>query len=285
MNPFVFLRPASLDETSGLLSQHGEKAKIIAGGTALITMMKQRLLMPEVLISLERLEECRQIFFANDEIRLGSMMTHQEILTHKRLADQFPVLIETMKSVSNTRVRNVATLGGALAHADPNQDTLVTLLALGAQVNLRNCDDSRILPLSEFFIDYYETKLAPEEIITEICIPMPSAKTGSAFKKFLPRSHEDYGVVSIAASISEHNGTCQNCCIALGCVADTVVRASQAESILIGHPLSKEAIAEAASASTAVTDPISDSRGSRTYKKKMTEVFVRRTLMEAWSRI
>ncbi len=285
MNPFIYLTPTSINEALGMLSEHGDDAKIIAGGTALITMMKQRLLMPEVLISLDRIEECRKVAVVNHELRIGGLMSHQEILTHPLISEHFPALVETLKEVSNTRIRNVATLGGALAHADPNQDSLVILLALNARVDLRKNEDTRTLPLSDFFVDYYETELEPEEIITEISIPLPHPKTGSAFKKFLPRSLEDYGVVSVAASLTESEGVCQTCQIALGCVADTPVRATAAEAFLIGKSLSEARILQAAEASKEVTDPVSDSRGSGSYKKKMAGVFVKRVLMEAWNRL
>lgn len=285
MNAFDYLAPKTLQEALALLSEHGEDAKLIAGGTALLTMMKQRLLMPEILISVGDIAECREAAVVVGNMRLGGFMNHQQVMSHPLVAEHFPVLIETLKEVSSPRIRNMATLGGALAHADPNQDTLVTLLALQAKAVVQTRERTRTLPLTEFFVDYYETQLAPEEIITAIEIPLPPANTTSAYQKFLPRSLEDYGVVSVAATVTGNEEHCEACQIALGCVGDVPVRATEAEALLVGQSLSDENIAQAADVAKAVTAPVSDSRGSSAYKKKMAGVFVKRVLTEARSRL
>jgi carbon-monoxide dehydrogenase medium subunit len=177
----------------------------------------------------------------------------------------------------------MATVGGGLAHADPNQDPPPTLIALGASIKASSASGSRVIPLDGFFTDYYETVLNPDEIITELFIPKVAPNTGSAYIKFLPRTADDYATVSAAAvlTLDKTMKTIADVRIALGSVGVTPIRATAAEALLRGQPLKAEAFAEAGEKAKEAVDPVSDFRGSAGYKKDMAGVFVRRALEKA----
>lgn len=284
MNPFVFQTPETLDHALSLLHTHGDEAKLIAGGTALVNMMKQNLVVPETLISLHRLQGLAQVQETNGTIALGGLLTHRAAELSPLLQARLPVLADTFRKVATVRIRNVATLGGALAHADPNQDPPITLLALDAQVQLTSTRGQREVALADFFKDYYETVLAPDELLTEVRVPLPRPHTGSVYLKFLPRSADDYATVGAAVSvqIDPASGVCVDCRIAMGCVGVTPVRSSQAESLVRGQSLSEALLHEVGEVAQQDTDPISDTRGSAAYKRAMARVYVRRALAQAW---
>jgi carbon-monoxide dehydrogenase medium subunit len=177
----------------------------------------------------------------------------------------------------------MATVGGGLAHADPNQDPPPSLIALGATVKATSANGSRTIPLDEFFKDYYETVLGPDEIITEVMVPKLAANTGGAYIKFLPRTADDYATVSAAAvlTLDKAKKNIADVRIALGSVGVTPIRATAAEALLRGQPLKAEAFAEAGEKAKEAVDPISDFRGSAAYKRDMAGVFVRRALEKA----
>ncbi|MGE3539022.1 MAG: xanthine dehydrogenase family protein subunit M [Candidatus Tectimicrobiota bacterium] len=284
MNPFTYHTPETPDEVYALLQQYGEDAKLMAGGTALTIMMKQRLVMPETLISLQRLRGLEAITEGAGQVQLGALATHRSAEMSPLIRTHLPTLASTYHHVATVRIRNVATVGGSLAHADPNQDPPVTLLALGAQVELRCASGTRLVPLSDFFTDYYETVLRPDELLTAIQVPLPGAHSGSAHVKFLPRTADDYATVGVAAALrlDPATGACQECRIAMGSVASTPLRALQAEALVRGQQLAPELLHAAGEAAAQQTDPLSDTRGSAEYKRSMTGVFVRRALEQAW---
>jgi carbon-monoxide dehydrogenase medium subunit len=247
-------------------------------------MMKQRLVLPDILISLHRVPGYDHVEVNNGTLRLGSLLTHRAAEVSPVLLTHVPVLADTYRRVATVRVRNMATVGGALAHADPNQDPPVTLLALDAQLRLASANGSRDVALSDFFTDYYETVLEPEELVTEVRVPLPQPHTGSVYCKFLPRSADDYATVGVAATVrlNASTGVCEDCRIAMGCVGVTPLRAWQAEDIVRGQTQSDALLREAAAAAQSITDPLSDTRGSAAYKRAMAGVFVRRAVEQAW---
>jgi len=287
MNSFDLRQPDTLEEALTLLHDLGEDARVMAGGTALVIMLKQRLVMPDCLISLQKLRGLDQINATNGEMRLGALTTHRAVERSPVVRTRLPSLAETYAHVATIRIRNVATVGGALAHADPNQDPPVTLMALDAQVRLTSTAGSRQVPIAEFFSDYYETVRQPDELVTEVVVPALKPHSGSVYLKFLPRTADDYATVGVAATVTldPASGTCQDCRIAMGCVASTPVRALEAETLVRGgQHLTPELAREAGTLAQRVTDPISDTRGSAEYKRAMAGVFVRRALEQAWQR-
>jgi carbon-monoxide dehydrogenase medium subunit len=284
VNAFDYRAPRTLEEALAILREHGDEARLIAGGTALVTMMRQRLVRPSCLVSLREVQGLDRIEATNGAVRLGAMVTHRAAEISPLVRERLPVLSETFQRVATIRIRHMATLGGALAHADPNQDPPVTLMALGARVEIRGAGGSRDLPLEEFFRDYYETALAPGELVTGVIVPLLSKASGAAFLKFLPRTADDYATVAVAATVTlEPDGErCREARIALGAVGVTPLRGRAAEALLPGERLSESLLHAVGEAAKGEVDPLSDHRGSAAYKREMTAVMVGRALTQAW---
>jgi carbon-monoxide dehydrogenase medium subunit len=287
MIPFEYRTPKNLKEVHATLKEFGSDAKLIAGGTALVIMMKQRLVRPTCLVSLRSVRGLNSIELKDGGLRIGGLATHREVESSALVRRRLPLLAETYHHVATIRVRNRATVGGGLAHADPNQDPPPTLIALGATVKATSPNGSRVIPLDEFFTDYYETVLNLDEIITELNIPKMATNTGAAYLKFLPRTADDYATVSAAAvlTLDKSHKIIHDVRIALGSVGTTPIRATAAEDLLRGQPVKAEAFAEAGEKAKEAVDPVSDFRGSAGYKKEMAGVFVRRALEKALANI
>jgi aerobic carbon-monoxide dehydrogenase medium subunit len=287
MIPFEYRTPKNLKEVHATLKEFGTDAKLIAGGTALVIMMKQRLVRPSCLVSLRSVRGLNGIELKDGGLRIGGLATHREVENSSLVRRRLPVLAETFHHVATIRVRNMATVGGGLAHADPNQDPPPTLIALGATAKATSPNGSRVIPLDAFFTGYYETVLNPDEIITELFVPKLAANTGAAYLKFLPRTADDYATVSAAAvlTLDKSKKTISDVRIALGSVGSTPIRATAAEAVLRGQPVKAEGFVEAAEKAKEAVDPISDFRGSAGYKKEMAGVFVRRALEKALASI
>jgi carbon-monoxide dehydrogenase medium subunit len=245
--------------------------------------MKQRLVRPTCLVSLGSVRGLNGIEVKDGGLSIGGLATHRAVEDSALVRRRLPMLAETYHHVATLRVRNMATVGGGLAHADPNMDPPPSLIALGATVKATSPNGSRTIPLDEFFKDYYETVLNPDEIITEVMVPKVLPNTGAAYIKFLPRTADDYATVSAAAvlTLDKTLKTVAEVRIALGSVGVTPIRATAAEAVLRGQPLKTEAFAEAGEKAKEAVDPVSDFRGSAAYKKDMAAVFVRRALEKA----
>jgi carbon-monoxide dehydrogenase medium subunit len=283
---FDFQAPSSVDEALDLLEEHGDEARPIAGGTALVILMRQRLVRPSVLVSLAGIGELRGIARENGGLRIGAMSTHREVETSPLVRAATPLLAETLRHVATIRIRNVGTLGGNLAHADPSQDPPVALIAQGATVALVGRAGTRELPIEDFFADYYETVLEPGELLASVLVSERPAATGTSFFKFLPRSAEDYATVAAAAAVrlDAAGERCEEARVAVGSAAAVPVRARRVEAALIGCSPDNEVLREAAAEVRDEIDPIADARGTSEYKRDMAAVFVRRALEEAFER-
>ena len=283
MIPFEYRTPKNLKEVHATLKEFGGDAKLIGGGTALVIMMKQRLVRPSCLVALRSVRGLNGIEVKDGGLSIGGLATHREVESSSLVRRRLPMLAETFHHVATIRVRNMATVGGGLAHADPNMDPPPSLIALGATLKATSANGSRMIALDEFFKDYYETVLNPDEIITELFVPKVAPNTGAAYIKFLPRTADDYATVSAAAvlTLDKTNKTIADVRIALGSVGVTPIRATEAEAVLRGQPLKAEAFAEAGEKAKGAVDPVSDFRGSAGYKKDMAAVFVRRALEKA----
>lgn len=284
MNAFEYAAPRTLDEALAVLREQGDEARVIAGGTALVTMMRQRLVRPSYLVSLREVSSLGRIEAANGDVRIGALVTHREVETSPLVRERFPVLAETFRRVASVRIRNMATVGGALAHADPNQDPPVTLIALGARVEIRGAAGGRELPVEDFFRDYYESALEPGEVVTGVVVPRCPAASGAAYVKFLPRTADDYATVAVAATVSlQPDGQrCREARIALGSVGVTPLRARAAEALLAGQPFGADLLKHAGESIKTAVDPLSDHRGSAAYKREMASVMAGRALTQAW---
>ena len=219
----------------------------------------------------------------NGGLRIGALATLQSLATSAPVRRSAPLLAEACGHVATVRVRSMATLGGAMAHADPNLDTPPALIALDGQIVARSQRGQRTIPVDRFFTGYYETVLEPDEIVTEILIPAQPAGSGTAFLKFLPATQDDYATVSVAARIAlDGNGAIAEARVALGAAAMVPVRATAVEAALVRQerPTRRLSATRRLWCSDAI-DPIADFRGSAEYKRKMAVVHVRRALAEA----
>ena len=285
MNAFDYRAPRVLDEALAVLQEYGDEARVIAGGTALVTMMRQRLVQPGCLVSLRDVPGLGRIEATNGALRLGALVTHREAETSPLIQERLPVLADTFRRVGTIRIRHMATVGGALAHADPNQDPPVTLMALGARVEIRRTAGLREVPLEEFFRDYYEAALEPGELVTAVTVPLLPSASGASFIKFLPRTADDYATVAVAVTVTlEPDGErCREARIALGSVATTPLRGRAGEALLPGARLGESLVQAVGEAVKGEVDPLDDHRGSAAYKREMTAVMVGRALTQAWA--
>jgi aerobic carbon-monoxide dehydrogenase medium subunit len=284
VNSFEYFAPSSADEALDLLVQKGEDAKLLAGGTGLVNMMKQRLVNPDVLVSLGKVPGLNGLSFSDGKVRIGALVRHQDLVKSPEMQQALPLLTETYGHVATVRVRNFATVGGGLAHGDPNQDPQVSLAALNVEVSLRSKSGTRSVPLTDFMVDYYETAMRPDELLTEVVIPLLPSGAGSAYLKFLPRTADDYATVSAAAVVVLKDGVMSDVRLAFGSAAPTAKRCPEAERMLTGQKPTPELLRSAAETTKELADPVSDGRGSAGYKRDMVPVFVRRAIEKALER-
>lgn len=288
MQPFTYHAPTRLDEALDLLSQQGGEAKLIAGGTALVIMMKQDLVQPAHLVDLRHLRPSLSFVTVEDAaVRIGALATHRQVETNSLVREHLPALRETLGGVATIRIRNAATIGGNLAHGDPALDPPAILVALDATVTLSSTSGERSVPLDSFYLDYYETVARADEIVCEVRVPRLSSRTAATYLKFLPKSEDDYATVGVAArlTLDASGSRVEEVRVALSAAGSTVIRARGVEGVLRGQAATPEAFRDAAAAVRAEVDPIADVRGSSEYKRDMAEVFVRRALTDALARI
>ena len=285
MIDFEFHSPSSLEAALDLLERHGDDARLIAGGTALVLQMKQRFAQPGHVIGLRQLAGTNglgAIEEADGTVRIGALCTLKQLEDSHLLRERIPLLSETVGRVATRRIRSMATVGGALVNGDPNQDPPPSLIALNASVELTSTSGRRICPVADLFVDYYETDVRPGEVLTALTVPVPASNTGGAYLKFLPRTADDYATVSVAAVLSLiGNNICRDARIALGAAGTTPIRARAAEELLTGRELTDEAMRAAAATVLEAVDPLDDFRGSADYKREMAGVFTRRALAQA----
>src|SRR5688572_17780909 len=282
---FDYQEPTTLKKAFSLMEKHGDDARVIAGGTSLIIMMRQRLLMPKVVISLARIPKLDRITYnRNDGLRIGAGARHRDIELSTAVQKHYPLLHETFRKVAQPRIRNMGTVGGNLAGGDPLTDPGASLIALDAEVTLSSSKGQRRLPLDEFFIDYYQTAMEPGELLTGIHVPPPQ-RPGWSHIKFTPRSIEDFATAGVAITLEGHNGTCEDIRIGLNSVASTIVRARKAEEVLRGKPITDAVLQEMGEAAAAECDPTDDNRGSAEYKLDLVKVLVPRAVREAHERL
>jgi carbon-monoxide dehydrogenase medium subunit len=285
MIKFDYLEPESLGEALTLLERHGDDARAIAGGTSLIIMMRQRLLMPKVVISLARIPTFDAIAFDERHgLRIGAGARHRDIELAPVVKQRYPLLHETFRKVAQPRIRNMGTVGGNLAAGDPLTDPGASLIALDAEVTLAGSKGKRTIALEEFFVDYYQTALNPGELLTEIRVPPPK-RSGWSHIKFTPRSIEDFATVGIAITLRAKNGVCEGVRVGLNSVASTIVRAKRAEQVLRGQQINDARLIEMGEIAATEVDPMDDNRGSAEYKREMVKVLVRRAAQEALQRL
>jgi carbon-monoxide dehydrogenase medium subunit len=282
VNSFDYHSPGSLEEAFGLLEQYGEDAHLMAGGTALVLLLQQGLVQPGHVVGLRKVPELQGIRrLDGGGLEIRAMATHRQAETSAEVKAYCLALAANFAQVATIRIRNQGTVGGNLAHADPAQDPPPMLIALGGSAVLANRSSRRRIPLDEFFVDYFETALQPGEVLEAIELPPLPAGTRVTYKKFLPRTQDDYATVSVAAALRVgQDRTCDHVRVALGASATTPVRARKVEDALLGKQLSPELIKEASALVRDEVDPLDDLRGSAGYKREMARVWTQRALQE-----
>ncbi|HEY7373793.1 MAG TPA: xanthine dehydrogenase family protein subunit M [Polyangia bacterium] len=278
MRDFYFHTPASLDEALALLDEHREDGRPFAGGTALVNLMKQSLVDADHFVSLGRVPGLTGIRREADGLHIGGLTRHREVETSPDVQSVAPLLAEVYHHVATVKIRNAATVGGGIAHADPSQDPPPALIVLGAQVRLKSKAGERVVPVDGLFQDYYETGIEPGELITEVIVPAQPAGARTAYLKFLPRTADDYATTAVAAMATVQDGTVGSLRVCLGAAGPTPVHATAVEEALLGKTPTPQAIRDAAGAVAALVDPLDDFRGSSEYKRDMCVVFTRRAL-------
>jgi aerobic carbon-monoxide dehydrogenase medium subunit len=276
---FEYHRPASLDEAFGLLGSLDD-AKVLAGGQSLIPLMKLRFSAPSQLVDVNRLPGLDRIDADDGMLRIGSLVRHGQMAGSEVVKARHPLLSSTAPQISDPLVRNLGTVGGSLAHADPSGDWGSAMLAAGASVALRGGRGEREVPVSEFLVDIFTTSIEPDELLTEVRVPLPNAKLGGAYLK-LERKIGDYATVGVAVQVEIADGTIDRAGIGLTGVGSKNIQATDAERSLAGAEPTESAFAEAGRLAAAACDPVSDIRGSSEYKRNVVEVYVRRGLARA----
>lgn len=276
---FEYHRPDSLEEALQLLSQHGDEAKVLAGGQSLIPVMKLRLAAPAHLVDIGRLG-IDGITEADERLTVGALARHGDLERSEVLKARYPVMAAAAPLISDPIVRNLGTIGGSLCHADPAGDWGSVMLALEASVVLRSARGEREVAMPEFLVDTFTTALEPDEILTEVRIPRAAGPSGGTYLK-LERKVGDFATVAAAVHLSLSDGTIERAGIALTAVGPKNLRPTDAEASLAGAEPTEAAFAEAGRLAAEASSPVSDVRGSADYKRHVVDVYVRRGLARA----
>jgi carbon-monoxide dehydrogenase medium subunit len=277
---FDYHRPETIDEALALLDEYGESAKVLAGGQSLIPLMKLRFVSPGHVIDINRITGLAGIEESDGWLRLGALTRHNQVAESDVVRARYPLLATAAPLISDPIVRNLGTVGGSLAHADPAGDWGSVMLAVGAGVVVRSSSGTRTIEIGEFLQDTFTTSLEPNELLTEVRVPAPAARSGGTYLK-LERKVGDFATVGAAVQLYVDDGHIRSAGIALTAVGPMNLRAREAEASLAGAEPTDEAFAKAGRLAAATAQPTSDLRGSADYKRHIVEVFVRRGLSRA----
>jgi aerobic carbon-monoxide dehydrogenase medium subunit len=281
---FEYHAPSTLGEATALLARLGEDAKVLSGGQSLIPLMKLRLASPAHLVDINGISGLSGIREADGFLRIGALTRESELEESEIVRSRYPLLHDTSKVIADPLVRNLATVGGNLAHGDPANDHPATMLALGAEVVAVGPKGERRVPVASFFTGPFETSLKPDEILTEIRIPAPAARSGGAYLK-LERKVGDFATAAVAVQVTlGADGACEQIGIGLTNVGLTPIKATKAEASLKGKALDEAAIKRAAELAAEAAEPSADLRGSVEYKKDLVRVLTARALRKAVER-
>ncbi|HLL47146.1 MAG TPA: xanthine dehydrogenase family protein subunit M [Longimicrobiaceae bacterium] len=281
--PFEYHRPATIEEVTGLLAQHGYEAKLLAGGQSLVPAMNFRLAQPAVLIDLERVAGLAELGDGDGVLRMGAMTRQRACERSAAVARGAPLLVETLPFIAHPQIRNRGTVGGSIAHADPAAEIPAVMLALDARFHLRGPGGARVVSAGEFFTGLFGTALEPDELLMDVEIPAPVPGSGWAFGE-VSRRHGDYALAGVAAVVTlDAAGRCSGARVALLSVGDGPVLAG-VEASLVGAEPTEEAVRAATDAVGREIDPPADIHASAAYRRQLAEVLVRRVLPRAFER-
>ena len=281
---FGYSAPTTLDEAFALLQQHGDEAKILAGGHSLIPMMKLRIATPEHLIDINNIPGLSYIREEDGYLKIGALTREADVEHSDLIREKYPIFIDATKLIADPQVRNMGTLGGNIAHGDAANDHPAVMIALGAEVVISGPDGSRAVGIDDFFQGFYMTAVQPNEILTELRAPVRSGRYGGAYHK-AERKVGDYATAGVAVQIGiDDNGTCNYAGIGLTNVNFTPLRAARSEEVLVGSDLNDDVIAQAAQFASEDCNPSDDLRGDEDYKRHLVGVITKRMIKKAIER-
>ncbi len=281
---FEYVRASSVSEAVRLLEKRGEDAKILAGGQSLIPLMKLRLASPRLLIDVGRIPGLSGIREDGDSLRIGAMTRHREFEESSLVRDRYPLLADVVKVLGDPQVRNLGTIGGSLAHADPAADWGTALLACDASLVVASTKGTRTLSVDGFFQDPFTTALEPNELLTEIRIPKSTGRSGGAYKK-LKQKTGDFATVAVSAHLHlREDRAVAGARVGIGAVGPVPFRSAGAETYLTGKPANVPSLGEAARLASEDAQPVSDLHGSAEYKRAMVRILTRQALEAAAER-
>jgi aerobic carbon-monoxide dehydrogenase medium subunit len=281
---FEYFSPATISEAITLLHEHGDGAKILSGGQSLIPMMKIRLARPEFIIDINRLADLQYVKEEGGFLKIGGLTREADLEASNLIRSKYPIILDTAALIADPQVRNLATVGGNLAHGDPANDHPATMLALGAEIIATGRSGERTIPVSGFFLSVFTTALEHGEILTEIRIPIPPSGSGGAYFK-LERKVGDFATVGVAAQVTlDGTGVCRRAGIGLTNVGATPIKATRAEAFLTGKTMDQQQINQAAQLAAEEAQPSSDLRGPAEYKVSMVRELTKRALVRACER-
>jgi carbon-monoxide dehydrogenase medium subunit len=281
LRPFEYHEPADLGEVLDLAGRHGEELRLLAGGTALLLMIRHGLVRPAHVASLHRLAGLGEIRLDGDRVRIGALAPHAAVAGSPVVREHCPVLASAAGRVATVAIRNMGTIGGNLCYAESASDVAPALLALGARAVLAGRGGRRTVALAGgFYRGMYETALEEGEVLVEIEVPRQPSPGAATYVKWSPRSLEDKALVGVAAVVEADAGACRDLRLALGGVDPTPVRLPDAERLARGQRLDEDLIRAVARAAARAVDPIADVQGSAEYRRAMVEVWVARALRE-----
>lgn len=282
LRPFEYVEPVSVAEASRFLAEHPEDARIYAGGTSLLLLMKQGIVRPDYLVNIKRIPELRYIENGSDTIRIGALTTHHDLEVSPVIREQLPAIAELEPQVANIRVRSTGTIGGNLGFAEPLTDLPPLLIALDARVKVADPNGERVFALEDLFAGYYETTLQAHELITEVQVDRIKPDWGFRYLRFSVGSDKPAVGCAVGVRLDPASGKCVEARCVLGCVAPTPLRIREAETVLQGNPYREELAAEAGRLAAEACSPLDDLRGSAGYKRAMVGVLVGRAVQDGF---
>jgi len=281
---FEYSAPTSIAEATALLARLGDDAKILSGGQSLIPLLKLRLAAPKHLVDINRIPGLAYIREANGVLTIGALVRESDLEESDLIRTRYPILLDTSRFIADPLVRNLATVCGNLAHADPANDHPATMLALGGEVVAAGQKGERRIPFTAFFTGPFTTALRADEILTEIRIPAPPPRSGGAYLK-LERKVGDFATAAVAVQVAlGPTGVCERAGVGLTNVGPTPIKATRAEGSLQGKRLDDAAVKQAAQLAADEAQPTSDYRGPAEYKRDLVRVLTGRALRKALER-
>lgn len=281
--PFDYVRPASVGEALSALAEHGEDAKILAGGQSLIAMMNLRLVRPSALIDINWLSDLGYIQHQNGALAIGALTRQSAVEASPEVAEACPLIAEAIRYVAHKPIRNRGTIGGNLAHADPTSELPAVAIALDATFTVQGPAGRRTIAADDFFVGMLSTALQPDELLVEVRFPACAPDQGWSFMEISPRAG-DYALVAVAATLQVQAGLCTAARLVYTGVGDRATRVTAAEQALVGQPANEASFRQAAELAARAVDPSSDFHATAEYRRDLVRALTRRALLQALAR-